>query len=195
MKLPLRCFRPMQKRAEPRCIPSLQMFFCSTVFGDIEFWSEEPTRVDGTLVVTATLWWWLIAANFSGSRLSTHVCSHIHTHTHTWTETTFRIVLWNASVVTPTQKQKPNPSRVQWKKRISSWCSVLMRQMFKSPIGIRYQLSRIQNKVQLPDWTSVNLSSDQLWSPNNHVSRLRQPWREHVPNHRKQIMSSRGFLA
>ena len=89
----------------------------------------------------------------------THIQTQTHTHLN-WTETTFRILLWNASVVTTTLNQKPNPSRVQWKKRISSWCSVLMRQMLVSPVRIRFQHSRIQVKFQLPDWTSVTLSSD-----------------------------------
>ena len=66
-------------------------------------------------------------------------------------------MLWNASVVTTTLKQKPNPSRVQWKKRISNWCSALMRQILVSPVRIRYQLSktRIVSYLNEPVWISV----------------------------------------
>ena len=63
------------------------------------------------------------------------------------------------------QTKKPNPSKFQWKKRISSWCSVLMRQMFKSPVGIRYQLPIDVNKSQNLTEPDLNHSSDWKWSP------------------------------
>ena len=115
---------------------------------------------------------------------------HIGTFTHRCFDTLELKQLfefwWTASVAKTTPNQKPDTSRIQWKMGISSWCSVLMRWKHMSPIGIRYHFSRINTtKLQIPEWAGSNLSSDWMWSPKKHVSRLRQPWRTLVPNRRK----------
>ena len=59
------------------------------------------------------------------------------------------------------QTKKPDTSRIQWKRRISSWCSVLMRWKHMSPLGIRYHFSRVNTtKLQIPEWAGSILSSD-----------------------------------